>query len=403
MFKFILIFYYFAQTYVLWRYYQLIPAHKGLQIVGLLIALVLSVSLPLAIFMARDLPLWLVKPIYLIGSSWMIILLYLFVPVFLFDIFRALNHFGQWISVEKINAFRMHNGWLLSGLILLYAGIIFLGNQHYHEKVRFEYQYDLASRSAILMDDSQSALRSEDVSEAQSEKPFDELTECSIGQSPLKILMLSDLHLGHTIGRKELEGWKELINAENVDYIFVSGDVIDNDVRPLYAENIEEVLSEFRAKKGVYVVLGNHEYIAGVDNSIEFLSKTNWQLLRDEVILLPENIYLVGRDDKMNQNRAELSELMEGLDPNIPLIVLDHQPINFGELSKLGQFLQFSGHTHDGQVWPYNYMAKSINGVSSGLWNFNESQLLISAGIGIWGGKFRIGTRSDYRILNICQ
>ena len=126
MFKFILIFYYLAQTYVLWRYYQMLPANKGLQIIGLLIAVVLSISLPLAIFMARDLPLLLVKPIYLIGSTWMIILLYVFVPVLLLDIFRILNYFGQWVSVDKINAFRMHNGWLLSGLIVLYAGIIFL-------------------------------------------------------------------------------------------------------------------------------------------------------------------------------------------------------------------------------------------------------------------------------------
>lgn len=395
MFKFILIFYYLAQTYVLWRYYQMLPANKGLQIIGLLIAVVLSISLPLAIFMARDLPLLLVKPIYLIGSTWMIILLYVFVPVLLLDIFRILNYFGQWVSADKINAFRMHNGWLLSGLIVLYAGIIFWGNQHYHEKARFEYQYDLASRTAILMDQLQSS-----PSQLLAEK-------CSLDQSqtssPLKIVMLSDLHLGHTIGRKELKAWKELINAEDADYIFVSGDVIDNDVRPLYAENIQEVLSEFKAKKGVYAVLGNHEYIAGVDKSIEFLNKTNWHLLRDEVVLLPENIYLLGRDDKMNGHRAKLSELMVGLDPDIPMIVLDHQPINFGEMSKLGQFLQFSGHTHDGQVWPYNYMAKNINGVSSGLWDFNQSQLLISAGIGIWGGKFRIGTRSDYRVLNICQ
>ncbi|UNM96885.1 metallophosphoesterase [Ignatzschineria rhizosphaerae] len=215
--------------------------------------------------------------------------------------------------------------------------------------------------------------------------------------------MLSDLHLGHTIGRDELKKWVALINAEEADYIFVSGDVIDNDVRPLYKENIDELLSEFRAKNGVYAILGNHEYIAGVENSLAFFEKTNWRLLRDEVVLLPENIYVVGRDDKMNPDRAELSTLLEGLDPDIPMIVLDHQPVNFPTLAKLGEFLQFSGHTHDGQVWPYNYAAKSINGVSSGLWDFSNSQLLISAGIGIWGGKFRIGTRSDYRVVTFCQ
>lgn len=381
--------YFIVQFYVLWRYYQLIPQNSLLKIIGVFCALFLLISLPISIFLAKSLPMWLVKPLYLVGSSWMIILIYVFVPVLLFDIFKAINYFTQWISVEKLRHFYLNNGWLLLSMIAIYAGIILLGNQNYHQKIRHEYYYDLVTKNAIEVGD-----------HGQDSAGLSCFTE---SVDPIKVVMISDLHLGHTIGREELIAWRELINAENADYIFVSGDVIDNDVRPLYAENIQEELSQFKAKNGVYVILGNHEYIAGVDRSLEFLRKTNWQLLRDDVVLLPENIYLVGRDDKMNPDRAELSQLLEGLDPEIPMIVLDHQAVNFPELAKLGSFLQFSGHTHDGQVWPYNYMAKSINGVSSGLWDFSNSQLLISAGIGIWGGKFRIGTRSDYRVMTFCQ
>lgn len=389
IFWLILVLYFVVQFYVLWRYYQLIPPNQTLKIVGVLCAPFLLVSLPISIFLVRSLPLWLVKPLYLVGSSWMIILLYVFVPVLLLDLFKIINHFAKWVSSDKITQLTTNNGWLFLIMMGIYAGIIFIGNQNYHQKVRHEYHYDARSKTATLID-----VGSQDTA----------LLTCSTSdKEPLKIVMLSDLHLGHTIGRQELIAWRELINAENADYIFVSGDLIDNDVRPLYAENIEEELNQFQAKRGIYMVLGNHEYIAGIDDSLEFLRQTNWQLLRDEVILLPENIYLIGRDDKMNPNRAELSDLLQGLDPDLPMIVLDHQPINFPEQAKLGEFLQFSGHTHDGQVWPYNYMAKSINGVSSGLWNFSNSQLLISAGIGVWGGKFRIRTRSDYRVMTICQ
>lgn len=388
MFWVILALYFIVQGYVLWRYYHLIPQNSFLKMTGVFCALFLLVSLPISIFRVRSLPLWLVNPLYLVGSSWLIILLYVFVPVLLLDLFRVINYFTQWVSTERITQLMTNNGWLFIVMVMIYAGIIFLGNSNYHSKVRHEYFYDLETKTATLI----------------SEENSDQANLCSKNhEEPLKIVMLSDLHLGHTIGRKELIAWRKLINAENADYIFVSGDVIDNDVRPLYAENIQEELSQFQAKKGVYVILGNHEYIAGIDNSVEFLAATNWHLLRDEVILLPENIYLVGRDDKMNPHRAELSELLRDLDSDIPVIVLDHQPANFPELAKLGEFLQFSGHTHDGQVWPYNYMAKSINGVSSGLWDFSNSQLLISAGIGVWGGKFRIGTRSDYRVVTFCQ
>lgn len=393
MFWIILVLYFVVQGYVLWRYYQLLPQYQSLKIAGILSALFLLVSLPISIFLVKSLPLWLVKPLYLVGSSWMIILLYVFVPVLLLDLFRIINHFAKWVSPDKITQLTTNNGWLLLIMMGIYAGIIFIGNQNYHQKVRHEYHYDLNTKTVRLSDEG-----------TNKTAPQSPPLSCAMnGDEPLKIVMISDLHLGHTIGRKELIAWRELINAEKADYIFVSGDLIDNDVRPLYAENIQDELSQFQAKKGVYMILGNHEYIAGVEESLEFLRQTNWQLLRDEVILLPENIYLIGRDDKMNPHRAELSELLKGLDPNIPMIVLDHQPINFPEQAKLGDFLQFSGHTHDGQVWPYNYMAKRINGVSSGLWDFSNSQLLISAGIGVWGGKFRIGTKSDYRVMTVCQ
>lgn len=393
MFWVILALYFIVQCYVLWRYYQLMPAYYGLKIVAVLGGLLLFVSLPIALFLGRDLPLWLVKPLYLIGASWAILLLYVLIPILLLDIFRIVNYFMQWVPADKITELRTHNGGLFLVMVGIYAGIIWLGNQTYHEKVRHEYFYDLTTKKAIEIG-------------SQSEKDLnrDLIKQCAMNRgNPLKVVMISDLHLGHTIGRRELIAWRELINAENADYIFVSGDVIDNDIRPLDAENIHQELNQFQAKNGVYVILGNHEYIAGVDESLAFFAKTNWRVLRDEVILLPENIYLVGRDDKMNPHRAELSDLLVGLDPDIPMIVLDHQPVNFPALATLGTFLQFSGHTHDGQVWPYNYIAKQMNGASSGLWDFSDSQLLISAGIGIWGGKFRIGTRSDYRVVTFCQ
>lgn len=386
IFLVILMLFFVAQSYVLWRYYQLLPNRRFLKLLGGVGALFLTVSLPISLFFVKELPLWLVKPLYLTGTSWMMILIYLFLPLFLLDIFRIVNHFQQWVPAAKIHRLRVNNGWVFSILFIVYAAMITFGNQNYHHKKRFEYHYDLLENRAIAIEDA-----------------ADEHLSCDLPyQSLLKIVMISDLHLGHIIGVDELEAWRALINAENADYIFVSGDVIDNDVRPLYAENMAEGLSQFQAKNGVYMVLGNHEYIAGVENSIAFLEDTNWQLLRDEVVLLPEEIYLVGRDDKMNPERAALAELLAGLEPDKVMIVLDHQPMNFPKLAQLGDFLQFSGHTHDGQVWPYNHLAKKINGVSSGLWNFSDSQLLISAGIGIWGGQFRIGTHSDYRVMTMC-
>lgn len=352
-----------------------------MKVCGICLAVVLTVSIPLSIFLARELPLWLMKPLYLLGAGWMVGLIYFFIPVFLMDLFRLVNHFTGWISKDKLLAFRTHNGTLFLILALFYTVFFYIGNQTYHDKLRREYTFNLADMTLI-----------------------EESYACTMSKSqPIKTIMVSDLHLGHTIGRDEMLEWARLMNAEKADYIFISGDLIDNDVRPLYAENIAEVLDSLQTKNGVYMVLGNHEYIAGVDDSIQYINGTNIQLLRDEVILLPDNIYLVGRDDKMNPHRATLDELISPLDPEIPMIVLDHQPYKIFDNAKLGEFLQFSGHTHDGQVWPWKYVAKEINGISSGLLGVDQSQFLVSSGLGVWGGKFRIGTRSDYMVVNFCR
>lgn len=380
IFAVVMTLYFLIQSYILWRFYQLIPDIYWLKVLGLIAALFLTVSVPLSIFLARDLPLWLMKPLYLIGAGWMVGLIYFLIPVLLMDLFRILNYFTHLVSAHKLTAFRTNNGTLSIILVVFYTILFYYGNQVYHDKARREYTFNLADLSNVT-----------------------ELASCDISVAPLKIVMISDLHLGHTIGRAELEAWIDLINAENADYIFISGDLIDNDVRPLYAQEIDKALDRLKAKNGVYGVLGNHEYIAGVDHSIEFFKQANIQLLRDEVILLPENIYLVGRDDKTNADRVSLPDLIDDLDPNLPMIVLDHQPYKIFEAAKSGNFLQFSGHTHDGQVWPWKYAAKKINGISSGLLAIDDSQFLVSSGLGVWGGKFRIGTRSDYVVVNFCQ
>lgn len=379
--------YLLIQSYVLFRFYQLLPKKRWIRLPALIFAICLTFSMPTSIFLARELPLWLIRPMYLIGAGWMVGLIYFFIPVIAMDLFRLINRFAGFVSKEKLTKLRTNNGKVSLALIVFYTIFFYMGNHTYHDKARREYHFNLADMSLI---------------EAPLACPLNKGNSQSM-TAPIKAVMISDLHLGHTIRRDEMEAWAKLINAENPDYIFISGDVIDNDVRPLYADNMPEAINMLEAQKGIYAVLGNHEYIAGVENSIEFFNKTKVKLLRDEVILLPENIYLVGRDDKMNLHRAELSALLEGLDPAVPKIVLDHQPFKVAEMAKAGDFLQFSGHTHDGQVWPYKYATKMINGISSGLLTLDNSQFLVSSGIGLWGGKFRIGTRSDYMVVTFCQ
>lgn len=385
------------QSYILWRYYQMLPQYRIVRIFGAIGALLLTISMPLVMLLGRLLPGEIVRPLYLVGATWMVGLIYFLIPPLLLDLFRLINRFTQWISPKRIDAFRLANGKLFLSLALFYLLFFSIGHWVYEEKARREYFFDLANLQLI---DEKACLLPADRVDKGSQS----------GKTSLKVVMVSDLHLGHTIQGAELKRWVEMLNAEEADYLLIAGDLIDNDLRPLYAGKMEQILAELSVSKGIYAVLGNHEYIAGVEQSIPFFAKSGITLLRDEVVLLPEGLILMGRDDKMNRERVTLSSLLDvvdEIDSTAPLIILDHQPGDIaGTLASRrgkGSFLQLSGHTHDGQVWPYMYATDYLHQISSGLTSFGEDHFLISSGLGVWGGKFRIGTRSEYVVINFCS
>lgn len=219
--------------------------------------------------------------------------------------------------------------------------------------------------------------------------------------SSLRIVAISDLHLGYGIGKNELKQWVELINSEKPDIVLIAGDIIDSSLRPVWAENMTDEIKNIQTKYGIYAVPGNHEYISGLNESLKFFREAGIRPLRDSVTLIDNSFYIVGRDDRTNPNRRQLDELMASIDKSKPIILLDHQPYNLEEAEKNGVDFQFSGHTHRGQIWPISLITDMIYEDSYGSLQKGDTQVYVSSGIGIWGGKFRIGTQSEYVIINM--
>ena len=216
----------------------------------------------------------------------------------------------------------------------------------------------------------------------------------------IKIVAISDVHLGNGTGKAALKGYVEMINAQRPDLILISGDLIDSSVVPLYTENMAEELADLKAPMGIYMVPGNHEYISGIDESIRYIKHTPIQLLRDSVVTLPNGIQLIGRDDRHNRKRRSLQELMAGVDQSKPTILLDHQPFNLKETEAAGIDLQFSGHTHHGQIWPINWVTDYIFEQSHGYRQWGNTHIYVSSGLSLWGPPFRIGTHGEMVIFN---
>lgn len=215
-------------------------------------------------------------------------------------------------------------------------------------------------------------------------------------EKPMTVVLASDLHLGYHNRRPELTRWVDRINAEHPDLVLFGGDILDRSVRPLLAG---DYAAEFRRIAApVWTVLGNHEYHSDMDGALKFFSDAGIRVLRDTVCSF-KGIDVIGRDDRSNAGRMPLSSLADSLQGFT--ILLDHQPFHLEEAEEAGIDFQFSGHTHRGQVWPISWVTDAMYEKSWGHHARGKTRYYVSSGLGIWGAKIRIGTRSEYLVLHI--
>ncbi|WP_269849224.1 metallophosphoesterase [Methanosarcina horonobensis] len=173
----------------------------------------------------------------------------------------------------------------------------------------------------------------------------------------LHVVMVSDIHLGFVVDSDCLKAMVNRINELDPDIVFLAGDTIDEDVKLFVDNKMPEILNKLRSKYGVYAVLGNHEYIGGNSKlAVEHLQQAGINVLVDKCIKVNNQFYVAGRDDRMagrvnGKQRLELSGILDGIDHSLPIILLDHQPINLEEGQLNGIDLQLSGHTHNGQFF----------------------------------------------------
>lgn len=352
-----------AIAYIAWHVWVMLPLSALWKSVIIAVGVLSFAMLFLNFRRAFDgMPLSVAQMSYEVGTSSIIVLLYLVMIFLLLDLGRLVH------LVPK--SFMYHNGYTALGIFVLLLGIFVYGNLHYKNKVRVPL-------------------------EITSQKPL---------PREYKIVMASDLHIGYHNPRKELARWVDMINAENPDFILIAGDIIDGSMRPVLEERMAE---EFhRLKAPVYACLGNHEFYSGVPGAKQFYKDAGIHLLIDEAAVIDSSIVIIGRDDRTNMRRKPIKELVTNtrhLSPNTQYytIVLDHQPYNLDRAEAAGVDFQLSGHTHRGQVWPISWITDRLYECSWGSHQRGNTQFYVSSGIGIWGGKFRIGTQSEYVVATL--
>jgi predicted MPP superfamily phosphohydrolase len=228
------------------------------------------------------------------------------------------------------------------------------------------------------------------------------------GYSKLRIGAASDIHLGTLISNGRLERFVNLMNAQNPDIILLPGDIFDEDLGPVIKNDMGKLLSQLSAPLGVYAVTGNHEYIGGVDPAVTYLENHGVQVLRDTSISVNGIMNIVGREDRQAKImggiiRKPLKKLTESIDNNHYTILLDHQPYDLNEAVENGIDLQISGHTHHGQLFPFNYITRAIFEVSRGLKQIENTFIYVSNGFGTWGPPVRVGNRPEIVVIEVVR
>jgi predicted MPP superfamily phosphohydrolase len=214
-------------------------------------------------------------------------------------------------------------------------------------------------------------------------------------------VMASDFHLGAYNGSERLRKLVEKINSLAPDIVLLAGDVVDESVSTAEEEEMIGILKELRAPLGVFSVTGNHEYYSGLEKNLTHLERAGVRVLQDEALRIDNSFWLIGRKDRtvrsFGDQRLSLREIIarNGVDESLPLIVLDHQPLELLEAAEAGVDLQLSGHTHAGQLFPFSLINRRLYEQAWGYLRKGRTQYYVSSGAGTWGPPIRTGSVSE--------
>ena len=222
--------------------------------------------------------------------------------------------------------------------------------------------------------------------------------------SDLNMVLISDLHLG-AIGLEEnLEHIVAEINALQPDIVCIAGDFFDTDYHAIRnPEAALETLRKIQSTFGIYACLGNHDAGPTMKSMLSFVEEADIHLLNEEYTIIDERLILIGRLDEApigdydKLHRGELADFFTPVNPALPVVVLDHNPINVRTYDEEPVDLILCGHTHKGQLFPGSLVTNALFTVDYGYYrkDAQSPQVIVTSGVGFWGMPMRVGTNCE--------
>ncbi len=227
------------------------------------------------------------------------------------------------------------------------------------------------------------------------------LAKLPASMAGFKIALVSDIHLGPLLGRSHTERIVRMINSVDADIVAIVGDLVDGSVAELGPA--AEPLQDLRARQGSFFVTGNHEYFSGYQEWIDEVTSLGVRVLRNERVDI-QGLDLAGVNDVTGEDvndGPDFDKALGGRDSSRPVVMLAHQPVQAHEAAKHGVDLQLSGHTHGGQMVPFNLLVALEAPVVAGLGTVDGTQVYVTRGAGFWGPPVRFGAPPDISIVEL--
>ena len=220
----------------------------------------------------------------------------------------------------------------------------------------------------------------------------------------LNVVAVSDIHFGTIVNKTKGKRLIKNIRALNPDLVIIAGDIIDDNIDVVKHFKLLEYFKTLKPKYGIYACPGNHEYISRAYTDFDYFERNGIHVLKDSAVLIDNKFYIIGRDDisgkrVSKKGRKSIVELTKNINFELPVFLLDHQPHKLEEAAKYPVDLQFSGHTHNGQIFPFNYITGLLFEEDWGYLKKNNTHFYISAGFGTAIMPIRVGSKSE--IVNI--
>lgn len=363
--------YILVNLYIFLKGYRVFSAYGNLRITYTVTFILLASTFIAGKFLERIHTSVFSDILNIAGGFWLAFMLYGFLLLFFSDIIYMVLRLSGAVTADQAFTFRKISWFttLLVSSLVIFAGFL----NALHPVVR-EYNINIDKKAGEI-------------------KTF-------------RIAAVSDIHLGSIIRKRSIRILSDKLGETKPDVIFLLGDIVDGEIGPVMRGDLLKYFTCPRCRDGMYAITGNHEFIGGANITIPYIEKNGIRVLKDEVIVLDGQIQVIGRLDRDGlrfggRSRAPLSELINRTDTLKPVIVLDHQPVSIDEAVNAGADLQLSGHTHNGQMWPLNYLTSKIYKVSYGYRKIGNTNIIVSSGFGIWGPRVRLGSRPEILVVNL--